>query len=93
MTRRTAALAGALFAAAMPGVNVFAADDPAKTQHDTYCIMCHDTQVYTREARLARNYDEVREQVNRWQTNLSLQWSDSEIDRMTTWLITRYYKF
>ena len=68
------------------------AGDPEQTLHDTYCIMCHDTQVYTRETRVANDYESVRVEVNRWQTNLSLNWSQEQIDRMTTWLAKRYYK-
>ena len=81
-----------VLAASMAAASSFAADDAAKTLHDTYCIMCHDTQVYTRDSRMARDYDGIREQVDRWQTNLSLNWSQNEIDLMTTWLAKRYYK-
>lgn len=63
----------------------------AKTMHDTYCIMCHSTEVYTRESRIARDYDSLREQVQRWQANIALNWSDTEIEMMTNWLAERYY--
>jgi hypothetical protein len=77
---------------AVAALNAHAADDPARTVHDTYCIMCHDTQVYTRDSRVARDYDGIRQEVDRWQTNLSLNWSQNEIDLMTTWLARHYYK-
>ncbi len=67
------------------------AQSPAKTMHDTYCIMCHGTEVYTRESRIAHDYDSLRAQVARWQSNVALNWSDTEIDMMTTWLAQRYY--
>jgi hypothetical protein len=69
-----------------------AAAELEREAHDTYCIACHDTKVYTRGDRLARNYDELRAQVVRWHSNLSLKWSDEEIDRMTAWLAKHYYK-
>lgn len=82
------------------GVTNVSAAEPARVAaaelereaHDTYCIACHDTKVYTRGDRLAGNYDELRAQVVRWHSNLSLKWSDEEIDRMTAWLAKHYYK-
>ncbi len=68
------------------------AAEPAQEAHDTYCIACHDTSVYTRESRLARDYDSVREQVDRWQGTINLGWTAEEIDRMTTWLAEHYYR-
>lgn len=73
------------------GTSDAAAAEPAQDAHDTYCIACHDTNVYTRENRLAGNYDAVRAQVDRWQGNISLNWGDEEIDRMAAWLAKRYY--
>lgn len=66
--------------------------DRAKTLHDTYCLMCHDTQVYTRADRLADNYVQIREQVNRWQSNASLNWSALDIDLVATYLAQKFYK-
>ncbi len=66
--------------------------DRAQTLHDTYCVMCHTTQVYTRSDRLARDYDGLRAQVKRWQENVSLKWSESDIDLVAGYLAQRYYK-
>ena len=71
---------------------VAAEDDPAQTLHDTYCIMCHDSQVYTREGRTAHDYDSLRAEVQRWQGNVSLNWSDEQIDMVSAWLARRHYK-
>ena len=68
------------------------AAEPAQEAHDTYCIACHDTSVYTRHDRLAGDFDTVREQVDRWQGNISLGWSSEEIDEMSAWLAKRYYR-
>ncbi len=69
------------------------AQSQAQTMHDTYCIVCHGTEVYTRDTRLANNYTGLREQVSRWQSNVNLNWSDVEIDMMSGWLAERYYGF
>lgn len=87
---RVSAAEPARVAAAEPAP--VAAAELEREAHDTYCIACHDTKVYTRGDRLARNYDELRAQVVRWHSNLSLKWSDEEIDRMTAWLAKHYYK-
>lgn len=64
----------------------------AKKLHDTYCLMCHTTQVYTRKDRLAGNYDQIRAEVDRWQGNVSLKWSAADIDLVTLYLAQYYYK-
>lgn len=79
-----------LMALAPPALN--AAEDKARTLHDTYCVMCHGTQVYTRVDRIARDYAGVREQVDRWQKNVALNWSQDDIDAVTDYLAVRYYK-
>lgn len=68
------------------------ADERAKVLHDTYCMMCHDTRVYTRSARLANDFTQIRAQVDRWQDNVSLNWSAVEIDLVANYLARRYYK-
>lgn len=67
------------------------AQSQAKTTHDTYCIMCHGTELYTRESRIANDYATLRAQVDRWQGNAALNWSNTEINIMTDWLAERYY--
>lgn len=39
-------------AASRSGVTIAGAAEPAREAHDTYCIACHDTSVYTRDDRL-----------------------------------------
>jgi hypothetical protein len=78
---------------ALSGTGVAVAQTPARTMHDTYCIVCHDTKVYTRENRIATDYSSLRAEVNRWQSNISLRWSDEDIDAVTRLLAERYYGF
>lgn len=60
--------------------------------HDTFCVMCHAPAVYTRPDRLANTYLEVRQQVERWQGNARLRWSQSDIDAVTEYVVDRFYK-
>ena len=87
MTLRILALGAVLFAT-LPAQ----AADRAQTLHDTYCQMCHTTQVYTRTDRIANDYKGLREQVKRWQENVSLKWSETDIDLVSGYLAQRYYK-
>lgn len=82
---------GAAVAASI-GLTTAGAVEPAREAHDTYCIACHDTSVYTRNDRLARDYEALRAQVDRWQSNISLSWSDQEVDQMASWLAKTYYR-
>jgi hypothetical protein len=75
------------------GVADVSAAEPAREAHDTYCIACHSTSVYTRSERLAGDYGELREHVDRWQGTISLSWSAEEIDQMASWLAKHYYQF
>ena len=56
-------------------------------------MACHDTRVYTREDRMARDYDQVRAQVVRWQQNVSLVWDVADINQVTGYIASRYYRF
>ena len=60
--------------------------------YETHCISCHDTRVHKRDSKVATNYDEIRAQVLRWQTNTFLRWSTGDIDAVTTYLATTFYK-
>lgn len=60
--------------------------------HDTFCVMCHESNVYTREHRLANSYLEIRQQVVRWHENARLRWSNYDIDSVTEYLAEKYYK-
>ena len=77
----------------LAGAGGVAAQTPAQTLHDTYCIMCHDSSVYTRENRTAHDYQSLRGEVDRWQSNVSLKWGEDEVDAVATWLAKRYYGF
>ncbi len=89
MNIRTIAFA-VLFAATIDG----RAQEPTRGQilHDTYCVFCHDSGVYTREDRLARDYREIRAQVQRWQQNIGMKWDDADIDRVTNYITSKYYR-
>jgi hypothetical protein len=78
--------------AVFTAVPALAQGERARTLHDTYCVMCHGTQAYTRPDRVANDYDSIRGQVDRWQKNVRLNWSDKDIDLVAIYLAQRFYK-
>lgn len=83
-------LAALLFAASW---NAIAADaERGRLLYDTHCISCHDSRVHKRDSKIATNYDEIRAQVLRWQTNVFLRWSTADIDAVTYYLARTFYK-
>ena len=63
-----------------------------KALHDTFCVMCHAPAIYSRSDRLANTYLEVRQQVERWQGNARLRWTQSDIESVTDYVADQYYK-
>jgi len=64
-----------------------------KLLHDTKCIACHDSTIYTRGDRLAKSYAEVREQVDAWQAKAGLLWSSADIDDASRYVNDAFYKY
>lgn len=60
--------------------------------HDTHCLMCHDSRVYTRSDRSANNRDQVRAEVQRWQKAVALNWAEADVDAVTDFIAARYYR-
>ena len=56
-------------------------------------MKCHDSGVYTREDRFVANKDALKTQVKRCNVNLGAQWFDDDVDDVTDYLNTTYYKF
>lgn len=57
------------------------------------CITCHTAQVHWRERKLAADFKSLQAEVNHWQTLLSLDWSNQEIEDVSEYLDALYYHF
>ena len=64
-----------------------------KELHDANCVKCHDSSVYTREDRFVTSRDSLKTQVQRCNVNLGTQWFDEDVNAVTDYLNTTYYKF
>ncbi|NJO16241.1 MAG: cytochrome c [Thioploca sp.] len=67
--------------------------EQGKQLHNTNCVSCHDTSLYTRENRMIKRYESLKTQVQRCATNLNKPWFDDEVDAVAAYLNTNYYLF
>ena len=58
----------------------------------THCIGCHSTQVHWREKKLATDWGKLLAQVQRWQANANLGWSEDEIFEVARYLNALFYR-
>jgi len=80
--------------AAMSVWPLLAADaERGRLLYESRCDICHDTGIHLRASRKARNFDEIREQVMRWNAELGGAWKSEEIDDVTRYLNGRFYLF
>lgn len=61
--------------------------------YSTHCITCHTTTIHWREKALATDWQSLETQVRRWQSIISLGWSEDEISDVTYYLNRIYYHF
>ena len=92
MKFRTIISLGAL-TGALAFLPVHSADlERGRALYENHCRMCHDSLAFKRGDKIAKNYEEVRAQVSRWQTNTSLHWSEEDIENVASYVARTYYK-
>ena len=64
-----------------------------KSLQQQNCMRCHDDSIYTREERRVTTRDALQHQVQRCETNLDLAWFPEDVDAVTEYLNTSFYKF
>jgi hypothetical protein len=70
-----------------------AEDFHAGQYHEAHCMRCHDTSVYTREERRVRSYPMLEAQVARCDANLATKLFPDDLEQLTDYLNTEFYKF
>ena len=78
-----------LASSSLPAVDI----DHGKTLQQQNCMRCHDDSMYTREERRVTTLDALKHQVQRCETNLNLTWFPEDVDAVTDYLNTTFYKF
>ena len=92
-------LAVALLAmtSAMAGTMAYAQAAPSESRgellYNTHCISCHTTQMHWRSARKATDWDSLKVQVERWQSNAGLQWGEGDVLAVTRYLNATIYNY
>lgn len=61
--------------------------------YENHCVKCHTAQVHGRKNRTALSLGDLREIVDRWQSNQGLRWRPDEIDDVVHYLSTTRYFF
>ena len=61
--------------------------------YEIRCIECHDVSVHGRHNLAAKNYEEIRSWVIRWNNTLGGLWDKEDIEDVIAYLNTRYYRY
>jgi mono/diheme cytochrome c family protein len=61
--------------------------------YESHCAQCHAESVHGREKRAATDFESARSWVRRWGANLGLAWTDDDVNDVTVYLNSRYYRF
>lgn len=97
MPRRSRTLIPALLlsaaALAVPCPSSAADAVRGRALYELRCDGCHTESVHGRTHRVARDMDDVRRWVARWNEHLRLQWGDTEIEDVAAYLNATYYRF
>lgn len=94
--RLAAAVAATLSAAVLlvaAGGQARAGDFDAASFHQSNCMSCHGTEVYTRDDRRINSLSALEAQVARCDANLSTKLFPQELDSVVEYLNTSYYNF
>ena len=59
--------------------------------YESACTECHTQSVHSRQSRVAKTFEEVREFVARWSAASGLRWNEQQIHDVSVYLNQRYY--
>ena len=61
--------------------------------YENHCTTCHSSQAYIRQQRKARSLDDIRQWVQRWATELELNWGATDVESVSQYLNRNFYHF
>ncbi len=64
-----------------------------KQLHDSGCVSCHGSEVYTRKDRRIKSIEGLIGQVHNCNNNLARSYDDAQLNNLTKYLNETYYKF
>ena len=68
-------------------------DTRGELLYSIHCLSCHDSEIHWREKKQVSNWNTLKEQVDRWQGNLALNWSDNDVIDVAGYLNLQFYHF
>lgn len=96
--RRTPRFAGACAVACAAAFTLApAAAQPdisrGRALYELRCQGCHSESVHARVKRTAKDFEDVRRWVERWNTSLALRWDAQEVEDVALALNDTYYRY
>lgn len=64
-----------------------------KLLYENHCTGCHNSNIHSRHSDKVKSLHDIRKWVIRWSRNLQLNWEDKDIDMVTEYLNTQFYRF
>jgi cytochrome c5 len=61
--------------------------------YENHCTACHSSQAYIRQQRKARSLADIRRWVQRWSTELKLDWGATDVELVSQYLNRNFYHF
>lgn len=61
--------------------------------YENHCQVCHTSQVHFRAQSKVKSVGDILYQINRWRTELELNWSAEEMADVLDYLNQRFYHF
>ncbi len=58
-----------------------------------YAVLNHDVSVHGRNNRVAKNYEDIRSWVARWNKTLDGLWDAEDMEDLSAYLNSRYYRY
>ena len=91
------AIAATLFAlgTGLAAAQAAAAPNPTRGEllYGTHCVACHSAQIHWRSKKTVTDWASLRAEVQRWQGDAMLGWTDADIAEVARHLNTLYYRF
>ena len=61
--------------------------------HQENCLRCHQSEMYTRDDRKVKTFEQLKKQVQQCELAIELGWFEEEVEDVTGYLNVAYYMF